>query len=171
MKLIQTKTLATGAASLEFTSLPQDGTDLLVLVSANSSNPDNSLVISFNGTTSGFTERNLLGLGAGSGISQTSSLSGHQITGTRNETANTFANGAIYIPNYTSSNYKSISSDAVSEANQTGSYQFFVAGIWANTSAITSLAVYVREGVNLVAGSTVSVYKITKGSDGIVTTS
>ena len=36
-----------------------------------------------------------------------------------NTTANTFSNYEIYIPNYTSANYKSASSDMVNETNAT----------------------------------------------------
>jgi hypothetical protein len=44
------------------------------------------------------------------------------------------------------------------------------AGLWNDTTAITSLTLVPAAG-SFIAGSTVSLYKVTKGSDGIVTTS
>jgi len=50
-----------------------------------------------------------------------------------------FSNGSLYIPNYTSSNYKSASSDDVTENNATTAFQYLEAWLWSNTAAITSL--------------------------------
>jgi hypothetical protein len=171
MKLIESKTLATAAASIEFTSIPQDATDLVVLMSLATTNTDKNIFIRFNGSTTSYSYRNLLGLGSGSGISQNSSTSGGQIGGMRAITSNTFANAQAYIPNYTGSTNKSYSSESVSESNSADAYLFLVAGLWSNTAAITSLTIFEFTGDNLLAGSTASLYKITKGSDGIVTTS
>jgi hypothetical protein len=52
-------------------------------------------------------------------------------------TANTFGNTEFYIPNYTSSNYKSFSVDGVTENNATAAFALY-AGLWSNTAAITS---------------------------------
>jgi hypothetical protein len=57
-------------------------------------------------------------------------------------TANTFANVEVYIPNYTSTNQKSVSADAVSEQNATTAYMALTAQLWSNlTTAITSISV------------------------------
>ena len=84
-------------------------------------------------------------------------------------TANTFGNSVIYIANYAGSTYKSFSKDSITENNATAADQGVGAGLWSNTAAITSLSLTVTS--NMVAGSTFSLYGITKGSDGIVTTS
>jgi len=73
-------------------------------------------------------------------------------------TANTFASAEIYIPNYTSSNYKSLSVDFVGENNATTSYQYFTAGLFSNTSAITSLVIDGTD--NFVQYSTATLYGI-----------
>jgi hypothetical protein len=172
MKLIESKTLATAAASIEFTSIPQDATDLVVLMSLATTNTDKNIYIRFNGSTTSYSFKNLLSIGSGSGISQSaSSTSGGQIGGMRAITSNTFANAQAYIPNYTGSTNKSYSAESVSESNSADAYLFFVAGLWSNTAAITTLTIFEFTGDNLLAGSTASLYKITKGSDGIVTTS
>jgi hypothetical protein len=171
MKLIESKTLATAAASIEFTSIPQDGTDLLILTSLRSTAASGAspATIRFNGSSSNFSRRRLLGSGSGSPTSDTAadgSFAGYQT-----DTSNTFDSTACYIPNYTGSTNKSFSSDHVTEANQTTAYQSLFAGLWANTAPITSLSVHPDPSHNFAIGTTISLYKITKGSDGIVTTS
>jgi hypothetical protein len=169
MTLIETKTLLSAQASIEFTSIPQDGTDLLVVFSARTNGSGNTMNITFNGNTSDYTNRTLQGNGtAPSSFGTFGRYAG--LIAESSETANTFGNGSIYIPNYTASVNKSYSSDSVSENNGSQSYQALIAGLWSNTAAITSLLVSPLSG-SFIAGSTVSLYGITKGSDGIVTTS
>ena len=174
MKLIESKTLATAAASIEFSSIPQDGTDLVMLVSARGTNNLASnghfYSIAFNGITTGFTQRFLQGAGSGSGTSGSSSSSTGNYISPNDWTANTFGNNATYIPNYTGSTNKSFSTDSVSENNATDANQIINAGLWSNTAAITGITITVGGG-NFAVGTIVSLYKITKGSDGIVTTS
>ena len=85
-------------------------------------------------------------------------------------TSNTFGNGSVYFPNYAGATNKSFSVDAVTENNSTEAFQAIKAGLWSDTTAISSLTFTVASG-DLVIGTTISLYKITKGSDGIVTTS
>ena len=173
MKLIESKTLATAAASIEFTSIAQDGTDLFVLTSLRSAraNAVEGLLIAFNGSTANFTQRALFGAGSGNGESFSSSVGRAGVVNGDSSTSNTFANQSFYIPNYAGSTNKSYSVDSVSENNATTAWQEIVAGLWSQTAAITSVRFTPDTGNNLLAGSTISLYKITKGSDGIVTTS
>ena len=173
MKLIETKTLGTAAASIEFTSIPQTFTDLMAVYSLRLDVDSATLNIRFNGDTgNNFAVRRLFGDGstATSDSSSTSSLA-TTANGFSAATANTFANSSIYIPNYTATTAKSVSIDAVSENNATLSFQAIHAGVWSDTAAITSILFTRLAGGNLVSGSTISLYGITKGSDGIVTTS
>lgn len=164
-QLIETKTLGTNAASIEFTSIPQDGTDLLVVYSIRSVDSIVLMNIAFNSNTANFAARYLQGNGSAVG---TQSNEARFVGAAMGVTLNTFGNSQLYIPNYTGSINKSWSVDSVSEANQTQSYQEIIAGIWSNTSAITSLAFTLSSG-NIVAGSTISLYKITRGtSNGVV---
>jgi hypothetical protein len=169
MQLIESKTLGTAAASIEFTSIPQTFTDLVILHSLRSQDAESNGNISINGSTSDFTNRYLRGLS--SSADSGSSPGRYAFTlSFSTQTANTFSNGSIYIPNYTSSAFKSISADSVNENNAADTQRFLAAVLWSNTAAITSFALSANAG-NIVAGSTVSLYGITKGSDGIVTTS
>ena len=177
MTLIETKTLGTAAASIEFTSIPQTYTDLKLIVSGRAdggSYPGEvgwALTIGFNGSTSNFTARILAGNGASVSSATTARIIGF-LTGAA-ATSNTFGSSSIYIPNYAGSTNKSFSGDAVSENNATTAFQRLCAGLWSNSAAITSIQLDVELGTggNFVAGTTASLYGILKGSDGIVTTS
>jgi len=174
MRLIETKTLATDAASITFTSIPQDGTDLLLLISVRTARglAADNIRVRFNGdnTDGNYSSKVLYGTGAG-----VSSFNEQSYIGDINASvsaANTFSSISFYTSNYTASVIKSSSSDTVSESAVATAYQTLVARYWNNTAAITSLEVgYTADLSNLVAGTTMSLYKITKGSDGIVTTS
>ena len=171
MKLIESKTLGTAQASIEFTSIPQDGTDLVALVSMRGSfsNFYSEYRVRFNGSTTGFSARNLYGDGDGPAASGTFEASAFGVGATA--TANIFSNDQIYIPNYTSSNAKSFSSDFAGENNATAAFTGLYANLWTGTAAITSIQFTEVNGANFAIGTTISLYKITKGSDGIVTTS
>ena len=170
MKLIESKTLGTAAASIEFTSIPQTFTDLVALVSGRHSaaNAADYAVLSLNGSTSNFSSRFLQGDGSSASSTTLARFVGN-IPGA-SATSDTFGNISLYIPNYAGSTNKSYSTDAVTENNATFSYQTIIAGLWSDTSAITSMT-FTMNGGNFVIGSTISLYGITKGSDGIVTTS
>jgi hypothetical protein len=173
LKLIESKTLGTAAASIEFTSIPQTYTDLYFVVSARSARAgavDDDLVLSFNSNTSNFTIRRLFGTGStASSITTPVRFAGY-LNG-NGATSNTFSTINLYIPNYTGSTAKSYSVDSATENNATESYQDISAGLWNDTSPITSVAFTSNRAQNLLTGSTISLYGILKGSDGIVTTS
>jgi hypothetical protein len=174
VKLIETKTLAVAAASIEFTSIPQTFTDLVLLYNfrdtrTNSTFRVQSTFLSFNTLTTNFSARTLLGTGSGAGSSNTTA----RFAGWHPDaasTSNTFGNGILYIPNYSGSTNKSYSADAVTENNETTAYLAIIAGLWSNTAAITGITM-TTDGTTYAIGSTVSLYGITSGSDGIVTVS
>jgi hypothetical protein len=169
MQLIQTKTLALAAASIEFTSIPQDGTDLVILVSARTTEASafTGLTVRFNGSTTDYT---MVRLFTNSTTPASDSSVGVLILNGSTSTASTFSNVSIYVPNYAGSTNKPFSTDGVAEQNAAANFNGITAGLWSNTSAITSVTLLGAAG-NLDTGSTISLYGITKGSDGIVTTS
>lgn len=165
MKLVSTVTVgSSGAASIQFTNIPQTGTDLLVIyslrVDGSGSNGEN-ISLGINGSYSGFTGREIEGYGSGVGSNTRNSTWGGYANG--NATANTFNNGQIYFPNYTSSIAKSHSIDVVTENDATQAYQYIAARSWSGTSAITSLSLEIGW---FAPNSTASLYTITKGSGG-----
>ena len=156
-----------GASSIEFVGIPQGYTDLILKVSARDARAvvASSIVLQINGSTaSSGTYRRIYGDGTSafsdSDVSQTVVQSGH--SDVNSATANTFGNVEIYIPNYAGSANKSFSSDGVAETNGTTTYMSMVAGLWANTSPITSIAVKPATAVNFLQYSTATLYGIRK---------
>jgi hypothetical protein len=174
MKLIETKTLGTAAGSIEFTSIPQTPyTDLVFLASTRSSTTGTDVepcLVTFNSNITGYTARTARG--AGSQVKTSATLTTRLVFNSprAGTSANTFGNVSVYIPNYAGGANKTYSSDSVTEDNQANAEATFIAGVWSNTAAITAVS-FTPTNNNFVAGSTISLYGITKGSDGIVTTS
>jgi hypothetical protein len=169
MTLVSTVTVgAGGVASIDFTGIPQTGTDLVLVVSARTgyAGTGDNLVARFNGdSASNYTYRWLYGNGssAGSGTGAISGILGIVASGST-ATASTFGNASIYIPNYTGSTNKSASCDAVNENNAASATQFINAGIWNNTSAITSISLVSTTSSTIQQYSVASLYTVTKGS-------
>lgn len=173
MQLIQTVTVGSGgAASIEFTSIPATFTDLCLVLSARSSRSasDDAILIQFNNQTTNFTVRELRGTGSGVNSNTFSTGFGGFIVG-NTATSNTFSSQSIYIPNYAGSTNKSFSIDGVMENNATAALQGILAGLWSQTTAISSIKLTLDTGPNFVQYSSASLYGILKGSDGIVTVS
>jgi hypothetical protein len=152
-----------GAASMDFTSIPSTYTDLLVKVSLRAAVNQQNWTLTFNSSGSVYSQRVLYGEGSNPASQALSSQT--VIYGYAQDrsvwTANTFNNGEIYIPNYAGSTNKSVSIDEVAENNATIGNQAFVAGLWSNTAAITSLSVGGYSG-NLAQYSTATLYGILK---------
>ena len=155
-KLIETVTVGSGgAASIEFGSIPQTYTDLVVKLSVRSTGSANTYsycTIYLNGSTTSNTMRYLAGTGSAvsSGVE---SNKPYFVLVNANHTASVFNNTEMYIPNYTGSTNKSYSVDSVTENNATAAYQQLAACLFANTAAITTLTFYVADG-NLTANQT-----------------
>ena len=126
-----------GAGTVTFSSIPQTYTDLLIKVSArgDANFPNQSYEIRLNGSTSNASGRRIYGNGASAASDTTAYIEGVGATAT----ASTFSNDEIYIPNYTSSNNKSVSIDNVSENNATTAYAVLEAFLWSNSAAVTSI--------------------------------
>jgi hypothetical protein len=139
--LIEAKTLASATSSVTFNSIPQTYTDLLLRTSLRSSTNNFPLYIVFNSASPININGKFLE-GTGSTTASYNSTDGFAgFTGRNNQTANTFSNGDIYIPNYTSSNAKSFSSDTLNENNDAEAYMAMAALLWTGTAAITQIEV------------------------------
>lgn len=141
--LIASNTLSTTTASVTFSSIPATYTDLVILSSTrDGTNADNNseFKVKFNGSATSYSNKYLQGSGsaASSGTYGTTYLYTGE-TDSNTATASTFGSSTIYIPNYTSANNKSVSSDLVSEENTSVSYATLTAGLWSNAAAITSI--------------------------------
>ena len=156
--LLERIELAASAASVTFSNIPQSGyTDLKIVVSArtNAGNGSDQTLIKFNGSTTGYSAK-LLG-GTGSAALSVNLAQYAMPNDTTSQTANTFNNGEIYIPNYAGSNNKSYSAEGVQENNGTAAYAWMTAGLWSDASGITIIELYPNSD-SYVAGSTFSLY-------------
>lgn len=156
-----------GASSVTFSSIPQTGyTDLVIKASARTSraSDEDGMGLYFNADTSNYTWRTLFGNGSSaSSVTQTSGYGATWISRVdgANATSNTFASVDIYIPNYTSSNYKSYSVDGVTENNGTTAYSNLTAPLFSSTAAITS-ATLVGGNAPFIQYSTFYLYGVAK---------
>ena len=149
--LIASSTASAGAVtSFDFTSIPNTYTDLILKLSIRGSNSDQyiSLLMRFNGATSGYSTRRLDGDGSTASAAGNSGLT-YLYTGNpsaNGNTANTFGNVEFYIPNYAGSYEKAYSEDSVGENNATLAFTQIIAGRSTGTSAINQITVYNEYG-------------------------
>jgi hypothetical protein len=158
-------TVQSPQGSIEFDNIPQGYTDLKLVVSARSSRASftyDGFTLTFNNSSSGYSGRWVRGNGS-SASSGTSPYTAYidDILGIVGEsaTSNTFSNMEIYIPNYTSSNYKLVSIDSVLENNATEAFATLSANLWSNTAAITKIN-FGKFNADFVANSTFTLYGI-----------
>jgi hypothetical protein len=158
--LIQAVTVgAGGQAAIDFTSIPSTYTDLAVFLSTRSATTEDYYRIKINGSTANGSDRYLIGNGtsAASGLEASNLPYGRMVRSTY--TASTFSNDFWYLPNYTSSNNKSILVDTVMENNATLAYADLIAGLWSQTAAITSVG-FVPNAGNFAQHTTAYLYGI-----------
>ena len=162
---IQTYTLGSTTASVTFSNIPQNYTDLKVVVNARGTIGTDwrDMTFKFNSSTSGYTQRYLYGQGA-SALSGTGGYSagyaGHA-NGTTT-TTNTFSSVEVYIPNYAGSNAKSFSFESITENNGTTALSMIGTSLWSGTEAIRNILVELP-GDSFVSGSTLTLYGISNG--------
>lgn len=160
--LIATTTVGSGGAStIEFSSIPQTYTDLLLVCSGRSTRAttNDDFYIRFNGLSTNLSSRALYGTGSAAASFSDASIAYVGYLSAATSTASVFSSGSIYIPNYTSSIAKSISGDSVTENNGTAALQSLNAGLWNATAAITQITVYSANG-SFVQYSSASLYGI-----------
>jgi hypothetical protein len=169
-QLISAQILSSTTATITFSNIPQNYTDILIKWStrSNRSSTTDPMRIGFNGSTSSFSNKYLNGNGstpvAGSGARYLGEATGNTVT------ASTFANGEIYIQNYAGSNNKSGFSENVSENNITESLQTLSTTLWSSSSAITSVELTLDNG-SFMQHSTFALYGIggSRASGGTIT--
>ena len=156
---------AGGASTIDITNIPGTYTDLVLFLSLKSERntqydyPE----IRFNDSTTSYSDRYIYGNGS-SAASDTNTLIDYVIMGSASgtTTALVFSNDCIYIPNYTSSNNKSVSLDTAAEVNATTNYMQLHAGLWSNTAAITKITIRNQFSLDWQEFSTATLYGISK---------
>jgi hypothetical protein len=169
-ELIASTTLGSNASTVTLGSggtIPQTYTDLLITCSVRTSHTStiDAMMLRFNGVDSGYSNRRLYGTGSSVVSDNNVAAATYMLLGDAvgtNATANTFSSGEFYIPNYAGATNKSLSSTTVAEHNGTAGYQTALAGLWSNTSAITSIVFYPFFAANFLTGSSFYLYGIKK---------
>jgi hypothetical protein len=162
-----------GAATIEFSNISSSYSDLVIHLSVrgNQASAWDWLTIAFNGNAANYSSRRFYGSGSSvsSNSQSTSSYIENGLINGNSSTSNIFANVLIYISNYAGSSNKIISIESVSENNATEAYILGGAGLWSNTSAISSITLDSAAGGTWQQYSSATLYGILKGSSGGVT--
>ena len=146
---------ASGASVINFINIPQNYKDLMIKFSGRNASNVYTFSIKINGNTV-TNSRRFYGTGSGAGASDT--YNGHY-TDYSTAAASTFGNAEIYFPNYTSSSYKSLCIDAVSEDNYASAYIDMASSIIADSNPI-QLITLVPESGNFAQHTTATLYGI-----------
>lgn len=170
-QLISSNVLSSSAASVTFSSIPATYTDLVLRYSARTDeagSPYNDTKITFNGSTASNYSVTLLyadTTSAGSLRGSNAANIGRNYIDAAGATSNTFASGEIYIPSYTVSQFKPLSSLNVTENNSATASTTLtaaVAGLFRNNTAISSITMAAQGSTQFVSGSSFYLYGISK---------
>jgi hypothetical protein len=161
--LISSNVLASSAASVTFSSIPATYTDLVVRASARGDTASVIMNVDLNfngvtGTSYSYTYLQGNGSAASSGrdSSQPNSYVGY--VPSASATSDTFGNLEVYIPSYTASQNKPVSTISHQENNNTQGFVRAYATLFSNTSAISSITLTTPS--NFVSGSSFYLYGI-----------
>jgi hypothetical protein len=155
-----------GAASATFSSIPQTYSDLHIVFSPHTDRAgyiNSDMALSINGSTSLVTQRAVYSSGTGANSSTgVQALFQGGYNGIATGQSFVFGPTTIYIPNYTSSVYKSLGVDFTAEGNTSDRDQArngISTLLWSSNSAITSISIAPTSG-NFVQYSTFYLYGI-----------
>ena len=155
-----------GVSTINFLTIPQNYTDLMMLISAktNRSATGDNLWLRFNNDdSSSYSTRRVYGSGTGTGSDTGSTSTWINVVEVGDSGTNTtglFGSSTIYIPNYTGINYKSVSADATARANQSEVYLGLNSGLWSKSSPVTSITLAPQIGTLINEYSTFTLYGI-----------
>lgn len=165
---------AGGATTIDFNSIPQTYSDLVIKLSLRSNYATSGdlapVFMRFNGSSASIYSGVELVFFQSSIATATNpyNITNSMFAGFANSTgptANTFNSTDIYIPNYTGANFKSTSIDSAQSQNSTSNYTFATlidAGLWSSTAAITSISLFcgTASNYNFTQYSTATLYGI-----------
>lgn len=153
---------AGGASNINFTSIPQTYTDLVMVISAKSNRSDSNdwCYVTVNGSNP--TEFRLM-LGEGTGVSSYTSSSGLGVSSSATS-ASGFGSATLYLPNYASNGTKSFAVEAVQENNTNTAYSNLYGGYRNTTSAVTSFGLTPIYGTAWLQYTTAYLYGVTSVS-------
>lgn len=168
--LIASTTLTSTQSTVEFTGIPSTYTDLILNISARTNQSGTSVSycrLTFNGSSSNYSE---ITLDNSLGTAYSNKFSNRTYIGVNNTlylpgptvTSDTFGSAEIYIPSYTVSQSKPLTTFFLSENTSTTAIGMATeAALWRDNSAISSIAVLSTDGTSsFVSGSNFYLYGI-----------
>lgn len=167
MTPIYTQTASGSAQTITFNNIPQFYTDLKLVLSMRTSNANTHdyVQMRFNGVNTGTLYSDTRLEANGSTAFATRDTNTNEMyfafsAAGATATANTFSSAEVYIPNYTSSNFKQAVMDYANENNTAGiTYIGLTSGLFRSTNAIQSMSITSGNGI-FTANSTFSLYGI-----------
>lgn len=159
---IQSTTLGSAAANIDFTSIGSSYTDLRLIITSTVSSAGQALRIRFNSDTgTNYSYTYLVGDGGGAGSARTTSSSFINLDSATSGNSTTIPTLYTFdIFSYAGSTFKTALLTNSGDRNGSG----FIANqvnLWRSTSAITAISIYVATG-NLNTGTTATLYGILK---------
>ena len=158
---IQSTTLGSAAASIDFTAIGSGYTDLRVVFTGTGSAGGNLLARLNADTATNYSQTNLQGTGSSVTSNRGTSLTSFQIT--RAGTGLSTSVPHLYtidLFSYAGSTYKTILTESSEDENGSGTVVRTVQ-LWRSTSAVTSITLS-NDGGNLAAGTSATLYGILK---------
>jgi hypothetical protein len=163
---------ATSQASIDFVSIPNTFTDLVVKYSLRTSLAGgpfyfDDMGVRFNNNSTGIYSRSIMRSRQGSmGVySQTDATFFPFFEASAgNANSGSFGHGEMWISNYATSNFKGLRIDGGSETSTPSSEVVvgMISGCFKSTSPITSIKIYSQNGQNIVENSTAYLYGVSK---------
>ena len=154
---IQSSTLASAVATVTFTSISGDYTDLVVIINAANTSVDaNAYLLINNDTGTNYSRTNLLGNGSVATSNKASSQDNLWITPTIGTGTNFGTNWILSFQNYSNT---TTNKTIIYRGNQASGGLATVAGLWRDTAAITRLDI-LTQGTAWKVGSTFTLYGI-----------
>ena len=153
---------AGGAATINLTSIPATYTDLCLKVSMRTNRADTAdpVLITFNGSSSGYRENRFWADGSAVSAYSSTQIEG-QYANSTNSSSNNFASLDMYIANYANtSQYKSFNYGCAVQQTANPMYTVILNGIWSNTAAINQITLDPIYGANFVQYTTATLYGI-----------
>lgn len=161
---IASATIASSTASYTFSAIPQIYTDLVLKINARAdgaANAFDNITVTFNGTgTTNHSGTRMTGNGStvGSNRGSDQGIIMPNVMAQAGVAGSPFNNAEIYIPNYSASRQKPLGTVGMSGGNQTTAWIAPTAGLFSNTTAITSIVL--TGSTNFVSGSSFYLYGI-----------
>lgn len=159
---IYTQTAPGNSSEITFNNIPQNFTDLLIVVSARAGIAalSDGIIAKFNGSVSNFSFLSVEGNGSAASSGSSATTANIARTNGSTATANSYASSVIYIPNYSRGNTKQITVSTVSETNATTTFMNFYSIFWNDRSPITSISFPQNSGTNYTSDSTFTIYGV-----------